>query len=368
MKFVVFWMVCMYGNLVLGASSAVQEILEKPLIRQIARVVARSVYDSTGIQVTRDVRRGYPGQPSDATVLESWQLEQFFNDGTRSLEVNYNSFEVERVKGHLFTIRHPDLRGKIFIGFPGSQDGTAWNKNLRFISPVENVQGSYKKDIHNVFRTSHEMSLPQALDRHIRFVDEQEEIEIPNYGQHEYYFIGHSRGGGLALLAAERFKQMNNAFEEGRIKVVTFSAPRLSNAFDTQRRFVRDLGFENIIHFVRPFDVGPLFPFKFVENYGVKIPLVQSQTFFNVFGSHRMPGRLEVDKSIEELVLAKRVGWFSPLRSLFFPIEPKPLLWGIGGLCLGCVVGVLAVKTNIIDSLEIMRHRWTHPDYVPRNR
>lgn len=355
----------MCGTQVFG-QSAIQEI-RNPLIRHTIRVVASAVYDSTGISVEREVRRGYPGQPSASTILEPQQLEKFFNDGERSLGVNYNSFEAGKVKGHLFSVNHKQLNNKIFIGFPGSQDGTAWNKNLFRIAPAENIQGAYRRDIDSIFEEN-EMSFPRALERHIRALqqnslqsstvavshDPRADGEPIDYSQYEYYFVGHSRGGGLALLAAEKFKEQIDRFELGKIKVFTFSSPRLSNAFNRQLDFVRNLGFENIVHFIRPFDVGPLFPFRFVENYGVKVPLIRSRVFLNLLGSHTMPDSREIDDSIKELTVAKNVGWVDPVLSLFFPIEPKSLIWGICGFSFGCVATAVILKTGIAEDIATM--------------
>ena len=147
--YIVFLIICVSGTLTHG-QTAIQEI-RTPLIRHTVRIVAQAVYDSTGISIEREMRRGYPGQPSASEVLKPDQLERFFNDGERSLEVNYNSFEVGKVKGHLFSINHADLNGKIFIGFPGSQDRPAWYKNLFGIETDGNIQGSYKRDIDSIF-------------------------------------------------------------------------------------------------------------------------------------------------------------------------------------------------------------------------
>lgn len=318
--------------------------LSRPCVLNTIRLVVKHVYDNGGIQVEQEPRiwhqRGRDGSIIRNSVVSDEDLETCFAVDRYCVETFYNSFEVHGIKGHIFSVRHDHLSNKIFIGFPGTQDSFAWFKNLFRVDCYDNIQRSYVEDVGAIFQDGL-MSLPQALERHM-VMRQREGIgrDLPP----EYFFVGHSRGGSLALLAAERFKRDHL---EAPVKVFTFSAPKLSNAFARQVDLLQMLGFWNVVHFSRPLDIAPYFPFPFLKNFGVKVPLVKAH--ISPLGSHSIPSKKEFDESVAALQSAKALSLSASLKSLIFPLEVKSVVW-IG---IGCIAGFLVAKKDIFG--EILR-------------
>jgi len=334
-----------------SSSSTIHELQESQLLRQVVRVAAKVVYDHSAIQRVEVLK---VDQPNKGTVLLKDQLERFFHSTTgRSLDTHYSSFGVGGVKGCVYTVDDEELRKKVFVAFPGTQSAIEWSKNFFGITSFKhNVQQSYYDDIETLFSSTNEFSFPNTLKRHM--ASRGEAVDARN--EYEYYFVGHSRGGGLAFLAAKRFNQEKETLlgrEGGKIKVVTFCAPRLTNAHKEQFLWVEALGFCNIVHFTSASDIAPQFPFRFVENYGVKVPL---KSFWSAKKSHEIPNEEEMNFAIQNFNLAQEVGWMTPIRRLF-TAEVKSVLWGLGGVYLmysmtkyGCRERVLEVLNAIHET------------------
>lgn len=334
-----------------AGGSVIHELQDSHLIRQVVRVAAKVVYDHSAIQ-RAEIQK--IDQPNKGTVLSKDQLERFFHNATgNSLDTYYSSFNVGGVKGCVYTIDDDSLRKKVFIAFSGTQSTIEWSKNFFGISSFKhNVQESYYDDIETIFSSTSEFSFFNTLRRHIEKRKENEWIISGN--ECEYYFVGHSRGGGLAFLAAKRFNQERGEFlgteDKEKVKVVTFGAPKLTNAHKEQFLWVEELGFCNIVHFISPSDIAPQFPFQFVENYGVKVPL---QSFWTATKSHEIPNEEEINIAVRNFNLAQEIGWMAPVSRLF-TAEIKPILWGFGGICLMYTLSKYDCKERFLEILNII--------------
>ena len=276
-------------------------------------------------------------QLSNGASLSKFQTSEYFhNVGLRALPGYYNAFEsVGGVKGCVYSIDEEAFSKKIFVVFPGTQTLLEWAKNFFSITPsiVNNIQKSYHDDVNTLFAYDPGKGpFFEALHRQINAAESRYETlnsasRPENFGKYEYYFIGHSRGGGLSFLAARQFKEQ---FASIAVNAVTFCAPKIANAHVEQLKFVQTLGFDNIVHFARPYDVAPSFPFRFVENYGVRIPLRETLFLF-LRRSHQVPDKEELDTALAQFNGAQPAGWSDPIRQLL-KIEPKPILWWIGGV------------------------------------
>lgn len=328
-------------------SSVIHEIQRNSLVRSAIAVAMRASYRDTKT-IHKAVR--LLNTPQVGTALEDGKLGDYFHDAATGVLTGYvNSFETAGgVKGCIYSIDHEELRQKIFIAFPGTRTSFEWFKNLFEIASFKNnIQKSYDEDITVLYEDNRSESFLRALYQHINFknssyhdLDRREDMSdldtgvIPkNLIAYEYYFTGHSRGGGLALLAGRRFKER---FERATVKVATFCSPKLTNAHVEQLRFVEILGFQNIAHFIRPTDIVPHFPFRYVTNYGINIPLVFNIPWYlryiPLYGakrSHHPPSEEEVDLSVRKFNQAQSIGLIDPFFK-FFSLEPKPLLWAVG--------------------------------------
>lgn len=333
-----------------GRSSVIYEIQEGRLLRHVARVAAKIVYDHSSLQLEA-VQKVH--QPNAGTVLSKNQLETFFhNEAGQAINAHYSSFCVGGIKGCVYTVDENKLRKKIFVAFPGTQSAIEWSKNFFGITSFKhNVQQSYYDDIEILFSSTSEFAFFNVLRKHIANEGKSTERDEKTY---EYYFVGHSRGGGLASLAAKRFSQEGREFigdEKGRVKIITFCAPRIANAHKEQFLWVESLNFSNIVHFISPSDIAPQFPFRFVENYGVKIPLRSS---WSAKKSHEIPTEEEMDLAVQNFSLAQDIGWMDPLRN-FFILDTKSILWGLGGIYLMYSASKYANREVILEALN-----WIH--------
>lgn len=316
--------------------TVIHDIQGNKMVRSAIGVAVRRSYQDVK-SVHSDVRP-LQEQPEKGTALMDNLLNQYFHDESSRACTGYrNSFEVPGgLRGCIYSIDTDALGKKIFVVFPGTQTTIEWAKNFFGVVHFENnVQKSYHDDTEALCSQSGAYPFLDALYKHANaknsgYRDLNSANTPENLGDYEYYFSGHSRGGGLALLAAKMFKEDQEVgLPRDHVKVVTFCSPKLTNAHVEQMQFVETLGFENMVHFVRTSDVAPHFPFRFVDNYGVRIPLV-STSFWNVKQAHRIPDEEEIEKSVNSFNLAQGIGWWDPLKTLF-TLEPKALLWGIGG-------------------------------------
>lgn len=322
------------------ANAGIRELQSRPIMRSVVGIVARMSYPDSA-EVHREVRP-FRKEPTQGTVLKSEQLDLYFHDEERKALLGFkNTFEtMSGVKGCIYSVNCEELSKKIFIAFPGTQSLLEWAKNFFGIEHFQNnVQSSYWKDVQSLRLSTREGTFWETLYRHINFINSGYEVQSEgghpeNLTEYEYYFIGHSRGGGLAFLSGKLFKESFSVEGSPSVKIVTFNSPKLTNAHLEQLRFVEALGFSNIIHFARPWDIAPTFPFRFVENYGVKVPLT-ANSFWFIRHSHRIPDEEEIDQAIISYNTATEIGWRYPLRQVF-TMEPKALLWGIGGAGMMC--------------------------------
>jgi pimeloyl-ACP methyl ester carboxylesterase len=203
------------------------------------------------------------------------------------------------------------LRDKIFIGFPGTERGFQWFQNIFRVGNL-NGQLSYDENIRTLFNEKGDLGFIEAINKHIKFRKSQG-YTINN----DFYFIGHSRGGGLSLVAARKFREeiqrglFREFLQDGdvRIKIVTFCAPKVYSFLPMHHQCIKEFGFENIVHFSNkaipiPFpsislfeveDPAPQFPFYWPKNLGINVPVT-------VIGMphvvHNIPSTTDINSAI----------------------------------------------------------------------
>ena len=308
----------------------IQDILP---LRSTLRVATRRCYEDVKNTNTKV-------QDLDAAVklpkkLLTSEYEDYFHHDNGDLIPGYRNAFSAGMRGCIYSVKEAPLQDKIFIAFPGTQSMVEWAFNFWGIAPtVHNTQESYHTNIEDVYAHEDDNSFRRALNVHLNakrteYRSHDDAQQVRNLEQYTYYFTGHSRGGGLAFLAAKKFKEVFG-LPVGHVKVATFCTPRLMNARVKQSELIEALGYDNMVHFIRPSDIAPKFPFAFVENPGVHI-LLERDSFIRhayryLIHAHRIPDEGELNRSITQYNEAKDVEWLYPLRHLF-TVEPKPLIW-----------------------------------------
>lgn len=172
-------------------------------------------------------------------------------DGTRS----------EEIEGCVY---YHDVFGMV-ITLRGTKYKKDWGTNLDFA--LEDFVGR-EGNVHRGFLKMLNQIEENLLERLEVFFGEEATRSKP------IYFVGHSRGGALATLAAAKGFGVFGGVRPNQVKVVTFSSPRVGN-----RAFVRDLhsriGRDNILTFYCNTDVvsgTPLERWGFF-NHGIGISI-----------------------------------------------------------------------------------------------
>jgi pimeloyl-ACP methyl ester carboxylesterase len=174
-------------------------------------------------------------------------------DGTRS----------EEIEGCVY---YHDGFGMV-ITLRGTKYKKDWGTNLDFA--LENFPGGEGSNVHRGFLQMLNQIEENLVERLVAFFGVEATQSKP------IYFVGHSRGGAIATLAAaKRLAVLEEVVRPNQVKVVTFSSPRVGN-----RVFVRDLhsriGRDNILTFYCNTDVvsgTPLERWGFF-NHGIGISI-----------------------------------------------------------------------------------------------
>lgn len=317
--------------------SAIEEIQENGLISKVIHRAANIVYDDTeeALKQPDDKQQLKKSKHPRPNQADKGHRLKFFHNNNAALYTEQSFFTVKdkhntHVEGYIYNVDDVKLKGKIFITFRGSKTPYHWFKNLfEIVDFKRNIQKSYYEDIELLLEKDNSNNNYEKNP----FITTLK-LHISSDKSYEYYFIGHSHGGTLAFLAAHSFKlntdlkrifKINNP---NQIKVITFSAPKLINSQDMQSTIINNLGFDNIVHFINPYDIAPEFPFGFINNPGKTISF--NSGFFPP-KSHSIKNERVIRDAIDEFNEVRDLDWKKPFIELITP-NFKNIIWGIGAI------------------------------------